>query len=245
MFHWIKSHFRLVLLILLGTVVCLSAACLRRQTDSREVAAEASSATCVILDAGHGGEDGGASTADGVCESGLNLQIVQRLEQLLALFGQPTQLIRDGDYAIYDDGCSTIAEKKVSDLKNRVKLVNETPGALLLSIHQNYFGQSQYDGAQVFYGAADGSQAIAEAMQARFAAALHSGENRKAKAVDSGVYLMNKVRCTAVLVECGFLSNAAESQKLRDDGYQKQLTAVIAGTVLESLTKEGNEPSEV
>ncbi len=245
--HTVKKYgkqYYLYILLIAGAAAVVAITAFRWQ-ESRTVMAQTGQSACIVLDAGHGGEDGGTSSATGVLESGLNLEIVLRLEQLFALFGQETVMTRDGDYAIYDSGCQTLSEKKVSDLKNRVALVNETPGAILLSIHQNYYGQSQYSGAQIFYGAEGNSQAIAEALQAQFATALQSGQNRTAKAVENNVYLMNHVNCTAVLIECGFLSNLAESQKLQDSGYQKQMSAVIACTVLQQLAQEGKEPSEV
>lgn len=244
----VKAFFKayyLQSLLVLGALVCLTAGARRYWQSQAVLAAATDAGTCIVLDAGHGGEDGGASSQDGVLESGLNLEIVLRLRQLFALFGQETVLTRDGDYAIYDSGAGTLAEKKVSDLKNRVALVNGTPGALLLSIHQNYFGQSQYDGAQLFYGQGELSQRLAEALQDGFAEALGSGTDRRAKAVEDGVYLMTHVQAPAVLIECGFLSNAAECAKLQDGGYQKKMAALIVGTVLDQLTEEESMTREV
>ena len=122
-------------------------------------------ARTIIVDAGHGGEDGGATSCTGRLESGYNLEIAMRLEDILHFLGCKTLMVRRTDTAIYKKG-ETIAQKKVDDLKNRVRLVNETEGGVLVSIHQNYFSQSQYSGAQVFYGAADGSKLLADAVQA-------------------------------------------------------------------------------
>lgn len=118
----------------------------------------------VIIDAGHGGEDGGATSCTGRLESGYNLEIALRLEDMLHFLGFRTEMIRRTDTAIYRKG-ETIAQKKVDDLKNRVRIVNETSGGVLLSIHQNYFSQAQYSGAQVFYGTAEGSRELAETVQ--------------------------------------------------------------------------------
>ena len=106
----------------------------------------------VVVDAGHGGEDGGAVAADGTVESGLNLAIARRVRDLLTFAGVPTAVTRDGEDAIYDPGSATLREKKVSDLHNRVELVNAIPGAVLLSIHQNSLPSSpSTQGAQVFW----------------------------------------------------------------------------------------------
>ena len=180
----------------------------------------------IVIDAGHGGEDGGATSCTGVLESQINLEIALRLNDLMHLLGINTVMIRTTDTAIYTEG-ETIAAKKVSDLKERVRLVNNTENAILVSIHQNQFSDSRYSGAQVFYTKTPGSEELAKSMQTVFVKALNPGSNRQCKKAD-GVYLMKKVNCTAVLVECGFLSNAEEEAKLRAPDYQKKLCCVIA-----------------
>lgn len=186
-------------------------------------------ARTIIVDAGHGGEDGGATSCTGRLESGYNLEIALRLEDMLHFLGCKTLMVRRTDTAIYKKG-ETIAQKKVDDLKNRVRLVNETEGGVLVSIHQNYFSQSQYSGAQVFYGAADGSKLLADAVQAALVSTLNPGSHRKTKAA-RGIYLMEKSRKQAILVECGFLSNPEEERHLASPDYQKALAAVIGAAV--------------
>ena len=183
----------------------------------------------IVIDAGHGGEDGGATSCTGALESTINLQIALRLEELMHLLGYDTVMIRTTDTAVYTEG-NTIAAKKVSDLKERVRIVNSTENGLLISIHQNTFSDSQYGGAQVFYGGAGDSKALAEALQSAFVATVNPGSNRKCKKSD-GVYLMQNINCTGILVECGFLSNPTEEAKLRTEDYQKQLCCVIAAAV--------------
>ena len=160
---------------------------------------------CIIIDAGHGGEDGGATSCTGKLESSFNLEISLRLNDLLHLLGYDTAMIRTSDVSIYTKG-ETIAQKKVSDLKERVRIANETENALLLSIHQNTYPESRYSGAQVFYADTAGSQQLAKEMQSGFAATVNQGSNRKSKKAD-GIYLMEHISCTGILVECGFLSN--------------------------------------
>lgn len=181
---------------------------------------------CIIIDAGHGGVDGGATSCTGTLESQINLEIALRLDDLLHLLGHDTKMIRREDISVYTEG-ETIAAKKVSDLKQRAKLVNETENAVLISIHQNYFSDSRYDGAQVFYSSNDASRILSEHLQSGFRA---TGSKRSVKPA-SGVYLMEHVNCTAVLVECGFLSNPTEEAKLRSDSYQKIVAIVIAVSV--------------
>lgn len=188
----------------------------------------------IIIDPGHGGEDGGATSCAGILESRYNLEISLRLNDLLQLLGHETELIRTTDTSVYTTG-ETIAQKKISDLKQRVKTVNETPNALLLSIHQNHFSDSRYRGAQVFYASTEGSRELAKKLQSAFVSTLNPGSSRKSKKSE-GIYLMERIRCPGILIECGFLSNPEEEALLRDGAYQKKLSCVIAATVGEYLS---------
>lgn len=183
---------------------------------------------CVIIDAGHGGFDGGATSCTGVLESSLNLEIALRLDDLMHLLGIDTEMIRRTDDSVHTEG-ERIAAKKVSDLKQRVKIVNGTKNALLISIHQNHFSDSRYSGAQIFYAATTGSDLLAKKLQESMIQTLNPGSKRQAKKAD-GVYLMQKINCPGILVECGFLSNPEEEAKLRSDAYQKKLCCVIAAS---------------
>lgn len=184
---------------------------------------------CIIIDAGHGGEDGGATSCTGKLESSFNLEISLRLNDLLHLLGYDTAMIRTSDVSIYTKG-ETIAQKKVSDLKERVRIANETENALLLSIHQNTYPESRYSGAQVFYADTAGSQQLAKELQSSFTTTVNQGSNRKSKKAD-GIYLMEHISCTGILVECGFLSNPEEEARLRSMEYQKKICCVIASSV--------------
>lgn len=184
---------------------------------------------CIIIDAGHGGIDGGAVSCTGIPESRYNLEIALKLDDLLHLLGYETRMIRTEDISVYTEG-ETIARKKVSDLKERVRIANETPNGLLLSIHQNYFSDQRYSGAQVFYPDTEDSHRLAEQLQSALCTALDPGNHRQPKK-SSGVYLMEQVRCTAVLIECGFLSNPREEAALRSPGYQQKLSAAIASAL--------------
>lgn len=185
----------------------------------------------IIIDAGHGGEDGGATSCTGVLESAFNLEIALRLDDLMHLIGYDTKMIRTTDISVYTEG-TTIAAKKVSDLKQRVKIVNETEGALLVSIHQNTFSDSRYSGAQVFYSKEEGASRLASAMQTLFTSCINPGSHRKSKPAE-GVYLMEHIEPQGVLVECGFLSNPEEEAKLRSIDYQQKICCVIASSVSE------------
>ena len=145
--------------------------------------------TCVVIDPGHGGVDGGAVSCTGVYESQINLQISLRLNDLMQLLGYRTKIIRTEDISVYTKG-NTISEKKVSDLKERVRIINSTQNALLISIHQNFFQDSRYNGAQVFY--AKSGYEFAKIVQSQFCKTINSGSNRRIKKAD-GIYLMEKI----------------------------------------------------
>lgn len=187
----------------------------------------------IIIDAGHGGIDGGATSCTGVLESHINLEIALRLDDLFHLLGYDTAMIRKTDESIYIKG-TTIASQKVSDLNERVRIVNETNGGLLISIHQNTFSDSRYNGAQVFYGGAGDSAKLAQNLQKMLIQCLNPGSNRKAKPA-KGVFLMEHITRPGILLECGFISNREEEAKLRDPDYQKRLCAVIAAAVSSHL----------
>ena len=183
----------------------------------------------IIIDAGHGGIDGGATSCTGILESTINLQIALRLDDLMHFLGYQTYMIRTTDTSIYTQG-NTIAAQKVSDLKERVRIVNETEDAILISIHQNTFSDSRYGGAQVFYPKTDGSKELASAMQGALITIANPGSKRVCKKAD-GVYLMEHIEQTGILIECGFLSNPEEEALLRSADYQKKLCGIIAATV--------------
>jgi N-acetylmuramoyl-L-alanine amidase len=189
---------------------------------------------CIVIDPGHGGEDGGAVSCTGIPESTYNLIISERIKDFLNLLGYQTIMTRYADVSIYTKG-ESLAEKKISDLKQRVKIANDTEGALLLSIHQNYFQESRYYGAQVFYARTEGSKELAQKLQAELTGSLNPGSRRQAKQ-STGIYLMEHIHCPGILVECGFLSNCQEEEKLRNAVYQKKLSAVIAVTTSRFLS---------
>ena len=192
----------------------------------------------IVIDAGHGGEDGGAISCTGKSESGYNLQIALRLNDLLQLLGYDTVMIRTTDTSVYTSG-QTISQKKVSDLKQRVRIVDRTHNALLLSIHQNTFPEEKYSGAQVFYGGAQGSEELAKELQQELVSSLNPGSSRKAKQ-GKGIYLLDKTSAPGVLIECGFLSNRQEEEKLRSPEYQKKLCCVISAAAARFLASGDN-----
>ena len=146
---------------------------------------------------------------------------------MLTLLGCQTRMTRTNSDSMATEG-ETIRARKQSDLRNRVALVNEYADAILVSIHQNHFPDSKYDGAQVFH--TRGAEELAKAMQSALTDAFSSRSRRTAKRA-SGIYLMEHIHCPGLLIECGFLSNPAEEQKLISPEYQKRLAAVMAAVL--------------
>lgn len=191
--------------------------------------------TVWVIDAGHGGEDGGAVAADGSKESDMNLAIARRLDALLVLLGEETRMTRTEDISIHDGSASTLREKKRSDLENRVELVNSTQGAILVSIHQNSLPSSKRtQGAQVFYGKKEGSAELANTVQRALNQTVNAGNEKTKKAIDASIFLMKNVTAPAILIECGFLSNESETALLKSGEYQQKLAFVIASGLLQS-----------
>lgn len=187
----------------------------------------------LIIDPGHGGEDGGATAADGTCEAEINLAVALRLEELARLVGQPTAMTRREDVSLHGDGGSTVRERKIADLKNRTAFCDTVPGGILVSIHQNSLpGAPGVHGAQVFYGGAEGSEALALALQGAVNQSINVQRPKTARASGDAVYLLKHAACPAVLVECGFLSNQEETALLKSAEHQKRLaTAILAGVL--------------
>ncbi len=186
----------------------------------------------VVIDPGHGGADGGAVSVTGVNESELNLAIAEKLDLILAFYGVRTVMTRTTEELDYSADSNTIHEKKVEDQKRRLSLVESVDNALLISIHQNNYPSGGPFGAQVFHAPTDGSKMLAEAMQQLLVDKLNPKNRRTAVKIPSGIMLLNSVTCPAVLVECGFLSNAGEEKLLRTETYQLKLASVVAAGYL-------------
>ena len=185
----------------------------------------------IVIDAGHGGEDGGAVSVTGAAESHINLAISCKLEDILAFYGTVPIMLRREDISLHDQSANTLREKKVSDLHNRVSQIEEIPNAVLVSIHQNSYPDPRYHGAQVFYAPTSGSDKLADHVR-RSLLVLDLENKRETKQIPNNVYLMNHISCPAVLVECGFLTNTQEEALLRQDSYQRKIAGCLAGSLL-------------
>ena len=186
----------------------------------------------IIIDAGHGGEDGGTVSHKGILEKDINLKIALKLNTLFKNSGYNTIMIRDSDKLIYDENSTTIRQKKSSDLHNRLDIVNSSENAILLSIHQNHYEESKYYGAQVFYsGNNTESMALAELIQSSIIKNIQPENKRQIKKTGSEIFLLNNAKIPAVMVECGFLSNLKEAELLNTEEYQNRISECIYNAV--------------
>lgn len=181
----------------------------------------------VIIDAGHGGEDGGAEASDGTVEKDINLSIAKILRDMLLQGGFEVEMIRDEDVSVGDNSLQTVRERKRSDLEKRVELYNSDENNIVLSIHQNNFSQSQYSGTQIFYSDNTESQELSEYIRQAIVGLVQPDNERQCKPADDSIYVLRNAKVPAIIIECGFLSNPQELEKLKDYEYQKELAFAI------------------
>lgn len=198
--------------------------------------------TAIIVDAGHGGADGGAQSSEGVLEKDINLSIALKVGEMLKVMGYDVIYTRESDDIPYGNECNTIRQKKVWDTHNRMSVIESNPGGIFLSIHQNYFTQSKYSGAQVFYSGNNAeSKILAESIQRSIVDKLQPDNDRQVKKSGTEIYLLYHAKVPAVMVECGFLSNSGEALLLKDESYQNKM----ALSIIEGLTQYLNSYKEI
>ena len=187
----------------------------------------------IVIDAGHVVPDEGAQSSNGTTEAETNLKIALKLQNLLEQSGCTVILTRSDENAIYDIGSKTLKQKKISDIKNRVKIGNESSADIFVSIHLNKIPQSQYDGWQTFYkeGSEDGAR-LAKTIQENLNKTIQKENNRIAKTIDK-IYIIKHVEIPTTIVECGFLSNPDEEKLLLEDEYQNKLAWGIYNGIID------------
>lgn len=197
---------------------------------SANVSAKATQRYTVIIDAGHGGFDGGAVAPDGTLEKDLNLSVALKLDSVLKIMGYDTVLVRDTDVSTADDK-GTERSQKVSDIKARLRLTEKYKDALFVSIHMNKYTSPQPHGAQVFYSQVDGSKELAECIQRSITAGVQTDNKRVVKKTTKDIYLLYHAVIPSVIAECGFISNQDDLLKLKSDEYQLKMAAAIAAGI--------------
>lgn len=227
---YLKKLIYVVLPLIISVITFICTLTLRNPISAVKSTKQNANQPIVIIDAGHGGFDGGAVSDDGTVEKDINLSIALYLQEYLAIFNIKTIMIRETDCSVEDNGLNTIRQKKTSDLHNRMKIMEETDNAIFVSIHQNKFPDGKYSGTQVFYSpkTKDESQVLAQTIQDYIVNTLQKDNKRQIKECGTSVFLMYNAVKPAVLVECGFLSNYEETQRLKSSEYQKKIAFCIA-----------------
>lgn len=186
----------------------------------------------IILDAGHGGEDSGAIGVNGRLEKDLNLEMVLEIGSYFEQKGYVVIYTRTDDRLLYTEAENIKGIRKISDLKNRCKIAANYPESIFVSIHMNSFGNEKYSGLQVYYKPESvASQELANSIQQRVISEIQESNNRKIKP-GKGMYVLENITNTSVLIECGFLTNNTECEKLSEKEYQKRLSFSIVCAII-------------
>ena len=200
----------------------------------------------IIIDAGHGGEDGGAVGIDGTAEKDLNLSISLKLNEILSSMSYQTRMVRTTDTSIHNADADTVRERKVSDIHNRAAIMNEYENCIYVSIHQNKYSGSSIWGAQTFYSPNnEESKELAQLIQSSIANNVQPDNKRVIKQSGTNIYVLYNATKPAVMVECGFVSNANELEQLKDDEYQNKMAFAISNGIINYLFSEETNGTEI
>ena len=197
--------------------------------------------TYIVVDAGHGGMDGGAVGDGGTLEKEINLKVAQKLKTLLEAGGANVKMTRDADVSIHDEYAKTVREQKRSDLSKRRDMAIDEKTDMFISVHMNKFEQSKYRGAQIFYADNDKSRILADKIRERIIPVSEKSDGREIKPAYSTMYILNGTQNPAVIVECGFLSNPDEEKLLNDEEYQQKIAKAIYDGICDYITEDKNE----
>lgn len=228
-------------LIILGIICCIYSVLFDQSSLDNVATNHHLTERPLIIDAGHGGADGGAVAADGTIESGINLDIALNLQTICNLYGVNVVMTRTEDDIAYPEQAKTIAEKKVADQKARLRLIRDYPNGIFMSIHQNHYPSSSVSGIHVFYGHSLASKQLGDLLQNNMNDIFLPATKRVAAEISDDIYLMKHAECPAVLIECGFLSNANDLSQLKNDSYRKKLAMVLFASYMQYSSSARNE----
>ena len=239
---YIKLYYAndIFLIILLSVIIIFTTTLgvlFEKNTPYRQVAISECSRSIIVIDAGHGGEDSGAVSASGILEKDVNLLIAKEIGRLLTEKGFSVVYTRTEDKLLYSEEQNVKGLRKINDLKNRCSIANAYPDSIFISIHCNSFSMPKYSGLQVYYSYLEESRSLANTIQERVRADIQPDNNRRVKEGDN-IYLMENVITTAVLIECGFLSNEEESKRLWEKEYQNRLSFSIVCGIIEYIENQ-------
>lgn len=220
-------------IFLIVLVCCITLNMNKGNNDYIETVSLSVSGRTVVIDAGHGKPDEGAQAADGTTEAQTNLKIALKLQNLLEQSGCNVILTRSDEEGIYDIDSKTLKQKKISDIRNRVKIGNESSADIFVSIHLNKIPQAQYYGWQTFYNKdSEKGKSLATSIQTNLNESIQKENKRVASKIDN-IYIINNVEIPIAIVECGFLSNLEEEKLLLEDNYQNRLAWGIYNGIID------------
>ena len=209
--------------------------------EETSVSAPATSLPTIVIDPGHGGEDGGAVGKGDIYEKNVNLAIAQMLCDMLRANGLPTVMTRTEDILLYDPTSDHHGKKKIQDLATRRQIAESYDNAVFVSIHMNAFPDSRYGGLQVYYSKNNpDSENLAKEIQLLTKNLLLPQNDRAVKPADGSIYLLDRLECPSVLVECGVLSNPEDLANLSNPIYQKKMALSLCLAISEYLEKEAS-----
>ena len=227
-----KKMIRIILIVLLSLIILFGIRRAHIPKNATETSVAPNDYKTVILDAGHGYPDEGAVGNSGITEAGINLKITFKVRKLLEEKGINVILTRENENGIYNESCSTIKEMKKSDLKNRVKIGNESNADIFVSIHLNKIDQKQYWGWQTFFQKGNQeSIKLATNIQDGISSVIEK-DNKRVPLKIENIYIMENVKIPSTIVECGFLSNPEEEGILNTDEYQDKIASGICAGIL-------------
>lgn len=230
---FIISRKRILFITLMIAVSAISFEIFKIPEDTIETVALPVTGKTIVLDAGHGSPDEGAESSGGITEASINLSITKKVQTLLEQSGCNVVLTRSDENGIYDMGSNTIREKKVSDIKNRVKIGNESSADAFVSIHLNKIPQTQYSGWQTFFKVNnEKSEMLAKSLQEELNSSIQKENKREALKI-TGKYIIEHVEIPIAIVECGFLSNLEEAELLVQDEYQNKIAWGIYNGIMD------------
>lgn len=238
---FIFTHTLLFIILFLALFLLFHLLFLSESRLASETQATAPQPLTVIIDAGHGGEDGGAVGINGAFEKDINLSIAKKLYSLLSSSGVNCIMTRSEDLLLYDRNADYEGRKKLLDMQERLRIAVSCDNAIFVSIHQNSFSVEKYSGFQVYYSPHNPASAeLARELESFVRDKLQPSNKRASKDAGDSIYLLDKLTCPAVLLECGFLSNAEECERLSSDEYQTRLAEVLCDAITSFLSKQSN-----
>lgn len=242
-----SSFRRRIVAAFLTVLIFFGAVAYSRVASMRESTASPARRPTVILDAGHGGMDGGAVGVNGVLEKNLNLAVAEALRALLVAAGIEVVMTRYDDRLLYTEEQDIPGKRKYYDLENRRKTAEMHPGSVFVSIHMNKYSEEKYSGLQVWCADDPDSRSLATMITSSVRASLQPENRREVKTAGKDIYLLHRAVGTAVLVECGFLSNYEECKKLSDEDYRKELSFSLFCAIIKYLdgAADGTSPAHM